>query len=110
MLAHVPPVRPLIPQLEVDRSFVSQAHEPRGRTLVSAVLGLARSLGLESVAEGIETDLHRLVLRDLGCDVGQGYLFGRPAPAAHLTEVLRAEATPRSAEPGIGTRARSSAG
>lgn len=84
-----------IAQLKVDRSFVSQAHEPRGRTLVAAVLGLARSLGLESVAEGIETDLHRLVLRDLGCDVGQGYLFGRPAPAAELTEVLRAEAAAR---------------
>ena len=81
-----------ISQLKVDRSFVSQAHEPRGRTLVSAVLGLARSLGLESVAEGIETDLHRVVLRDLGCDVGQGYLFGRPAPAEEVTETLRVAA------------------
>ena len=79
-----------IAQLKVDRSFVSQAHEPRGRTLVAAVLGLARSLGLESVAEGIESDLHRVVLRDLGCDLGQGYLFARPAEPSTVTQVLRA--------------------
>jgi EAL domain-containing protein (putative c-di-GMP-specific phosphodiesterase class I) len=49
--------------------------------LVRTVVQLARALGLQTVAEGVETAAQRDALRALGCDLGQGYLFGRPGPA-----------------------------
>jgi diguanylate cyclase (GGDEF)-like protein len=75
--------------LKIDRSFV----EPLGGDLgsrspavVRAILALAHSLGLEVVAEGIETDAQRQALLTMGCVYGQGYLFGRPQPAARWTQ------------------------
>ncbi len=50
------------------------------RALVEGVLSLARTLGIETIGEGIETEAQRQTLRELGCDYGQGYLLGRPAP------------------------------
>ena len=44
------------------------------------MLSLARTLGIETIGEGIETEAQRQTLRELGCDYGQGYLLGRPAP------------------------------
>jgi EAL domain-containing protein (putative c-di-GMP-specific phosphodiesterase class I) len=49
---------------------------------------MAHGLGLRVVAEGIETDRQLQVLRSIGCDDGQGYLFGRPDSAEHLSAVL----------------------
>ncbi len=54
---------------------------PRGETCLGAILALARSLGLEVVAEGIETEQQLRILRDMGCVYGQGYFFGRPKSA-----------------------------
>ncbi len=72
--------------LKIDRSFI----EPLGRegvsrssAVVSAILALSHSLGLEVIAEGIETELQRDALKSMGCVHGQGYLFGRPQPASH---------------------------
>ena len=56
--------------------------------IVSAVVGLANNLGLCCVAEGIETDRQLEFLRELGCQNGQGYLFGRPAEGASVTAWL----------------------
>ena len=53
-----------------------------------AIIGLAQSLGLETIAEGVETAAQRDVLWGLGCDTGQGYHFSRPVPAADLEELL----------------------
>lgn len=66
--------------LKVDRSFVS-ALDDEGVTLVQAVVTMAHGLGLMVVAEGIEEAGQAETLRTLRCDLGQGYLFGRPAPA-----------------------------
>jgi EAL domain-containing protein (putative c-di-GMP-specific phosphodiesterase class I) len=70
--------------LKIDRAFVSElGHGGAGshaRAVVSAILALARALGMEVVAEGIETPEELQALRELGCDYGQGYLLGRPAP------------------------------
>jgi diguanylate cyclase (GGDEF)-like protein len=65
--------------VKIDRSFVSQVDtSPHHRTLVEATVMVARSLGMSTVAEGIETAEQAAVVRELGCDKGQGYLFSRP--------------------------------
>jgi diguanylate cyclase (GGDEF)-like protein len=72
--------------IKIDQSFVAplgQEDSPRSLAVIGAILALARSLGLEVVAEGIETDQQLRILRDMGCVYGQGYLFGRPQPAAY---------------------------
>ncbi|WP_288403089.1 EAL domain-containing protein [uncultured Deinococcus sp.] len=70
--------------LKVDRSFVRGVHaDAASGAVVRAIVGLARSFGLRTVAEGIETPEEYRALRDLGCETGQGYLLGLPeAPAA----------------------------
>ncbi len=76
--------------IKVDRSFVSGLGiEKEDSTIVEAVVRLGQSLGLNVVAEGIESPLQLSRLRELGCDRGQGYLFGRARPAA-LVEAERA--------------------
>lgn len=72
--------------LKIDRSFVEPLGpdvSTRSSAVVRAILALAQSLGLEVVAEGIETDAQHQALLAMGCVYGQGYLFGRPQPAAH---------------------------
>ncbi len=71
--------------LKVDRMFVHELEEDNGgRAIVSAVVSLAHALGLEVVAEGVETEQQLDVLRELDCDYAQGFLFSRPVPAAEL--------------------------
>jgi EAL domain-containing protein (putative c-di-GMP-specific phosphodiesterase class I) len=80
-----------IDHLKIDCSFVKGvATEPADLAIVSACLGLGRGLGLDCVAEGIETKRQLEVLNDLGCASGQGYLFGRPMTSAQLEPILRA--------------------
>ena len=77
--------------LKVDRSFVDGLGEdPQDTAIVHSVVALAKALGLSVTGEGIETDKQRQLLRDLGCERGQGYLFARPCPAADLEPLLRA--------------------
>jgi diguanylate cyclase (GGDEF)-like protein len=71
-------------QVKVDRAFVGDlAHDPVSRGLVTAILDISRLLGLQTVAEGVETAEQSAVLRELGVDLQQGWLHGRPAPAVH---------------------------
>jgi len=68
--------------IKVDRSFVSGLGiDPEDTTIVEAVVKLGHSLGLLVVAEGVETPLQLARLREINCDHGQGYVFGRPRPA-----------------------------
>ncbi|MEX5717475.1 putative bifunctional diguanylate cyclase/phosphodiesterase [Geodermatophilus maliterrae] len=68
--------------VKIDRSFVQDlGSEGRSTTLVASIIELARSLQLEVVAEGVETQEQHAVLGDLACSHAQGYLFGRPQPA-----------------------------
>jgi EAL domain-containing protein (putative c-di-GMP-specific phosphodiesterase class I) len=77
--------------IKIDRSFVSGLGlEADDTTIVEAVVRLGHSLGLSVVAEGVETPLQLGRLRELRCDRGQGYLFGRPRPAG-ITESERAD-------------------
>ncbi|MCU1692113.1 MAG: diguanylate cyclase [Frankiales bacterium] len=68
-------------KVKVDRGFTSRLlHDPRARAIVSTVVDLAAALSLDVVAEGIETEEQRDLLREMGCSHGQGFLFGRAAP------------------------------
>ncbi len=72
-------------KIKIDRSFVHElAKSEDCAAIVSAVAGLGRSLRIGTVAEGIETEDQLLLVRAAGCTHAQGYLFGRPCPAAEL--------------------------
>jgi diguanylate cyclase (GGDEF)-like protein/PAS domain S-box-containing protein len=77
--------------VKIDRSFVSNlvANE-HTQKIVSSVLDMARALDLQSIAEGIETPEQLDVVRRLGCELGQGYLFSRPVAAEAICELLGA--------------------
>ena len=78
-------------KLKIDRSFVSSMTQKReSRKIVSAVVGLGQSLGLNTVAEGIETQEQAEMLLWLGCDLGQGYFYGHPLPARDLPACISA--------------------
>ncbi|HEV7417137.1 MAG TPA: EAL domain-containing protein, partial [Tianweitania sediminis] len=68
-------------KLKIDRSFVSrlEADENSG-AVISTIVGLSRALGVDTIAEGVETEHQATLLRAAGCRVVQGYLFGRPEP------------------------------
>jgi EAL domain-containing protein (putative c-di-GMP-specific phosphodiesterase class I) len=71
--------------LKVDKSFVDGlGQDAEARTLVASIVGLARALGIQLVAEGVETELQLAELRALGAELAQGYLFSRPLPATEL--------------------------
>ncbi|SFO88093.1 PAS domain S-box-containing protein/diguanylate cyclase (GGDEF) domain-containing protein [Geodermatophilus dictyosporus] len=75
--------------LKMDRGFVSGIDtDPRGAALVGSVVDLGRTLGMDVVAEGVETAAQREVLVSLGCGFLQGWLTGRPVPAAELPAVV----------------------
>jgi len=75
--------------IKIDRSFVRQILDrPEEARMVKAMLSLSRALGLKTTAEGIESEQALVLLRKLGCDAGQGYLFGSPQPASMITATL----------------------
>ena len=76
-------------QLKVDRSFVGSMTESReSRKIVAAVVGLGQSLGMTTVAEGVETVAQANMLLWMGCDLGQGWFYGRPAPVEEVPRML----------------------
>jgi PAS domain S-box-containing protein len=79
-------------KIKIDASFVqSMTSQPESRKIVAAVVGLGLSLGLETVGEGIEKKEHADLLFSLGCDLGQGWWYGRPMPATELAAFLAKE-------------------
>lgn len=77
--------------LKIDRSFISDmTHDAGDRELVNAAIAMAHGLGIQVVAEGVETDDQRLLLKTLNCDYAQGYLFSKPLPAEDISAQLTA--------------------
>jgi len=78
-----------ISELKIDRSFVRDLGDtPQSGAVVSAIIALARALGLRVIAEGVENVTQMEVLYDLGCHICQGFLFARPMPAAQVEQWL----------------------
>ncbi|NOT43848.1 MAG: EAL domain-containing protein, partial [Acidobacteria bacterium] len=79
--------------LKIDRAFVERLEtDGSASALVRAIVGLGHSLSLHTVAEGIETVRQAELLRGLGCEQGQGYLFGKPMSTSDLTHFARRQA------------------
>jgi PAS domain S-box-containing protein len=91
--------------LKVDRSFVNSMTDKReSRKIVAAVVGLGHSLGLTTVAEGVETEEQAEMLLRLGCQMGQGWLYGRPLTADRIPHMVEAAPwTPSRTSPSQGT-------
>jgi diguanylate cyclase (GGDEF)-like protein/PAS domain S-box-containing protein len=82
--------------LKVDRSFIARmVDDPMSAAIVQTVLALATALGMESIAEGVETAEQAALLRSMKCAAGQGYLWSRPVDAKQAFELVR----PRASRP-----------
>jgi len=78
--------------LKIDRDFVAGiGHDASDEAIVRAVVGMGRNLGLEVVAEGVETDAHVAFAAGLGCDYAQGFHYSPPVPLERIKELLCAE-------------------
>ena len=85
-------------EVKIDRSLIHAMTQSRAtRIIVAAVVGLGRDLGLETVAEGVETEEEAGLLRDMNCDLAQGWHFGRPAAADEIPRMVSAAACNRAA-------------
>ena len=77
-------------KLKIDQTFVRDLNfDPDDAAIVSAIIGLAGSLGLETLAEGVETRAQLDVLLGLGCEKFQGYLFARPQAPINADDIFR---------------------
>ncbi|MBD2437124.1 bifunctional diguanylate cyclase/phosphodiesterase [Nostoc sp. FACHB-110] len=84
-----------INMLKIDRSFVQDVtSNPDSAAVTDAIIALAKSLQLKITAEGVETQEQLEYLQKRGCQEGQGYYFGFPAPAAKITDLLKQNASP----------------
>jgi len=76
-------------QLKIDQSFVHDIHtDPSDAIIVATIIAMADALGLEVIAEGVETEAQRQLLLNKGCKHYQGYLFGKPVPIGQLEKSL----------------------
>ncbi len=78
-----------IDTLKIDRSFVNDIGSPDGDALIKAILGMSQAMGLETVAEGVETAAQAHFLRDNGCHVLQGFLLSRPCLLSDISNVAK---------------------
>ena len=77
-------------RLKIDRSFIDQMMEnDRSKVIVKTILMLGENLGIQVVAEGVESEEQLAVLNELGCRYGQGYLFSPAVPAAQAKRQIR---------------------
>lgn len=78
--------------LKIDRSFVRSMHTAKSDlAIVAAIIAMSKAVGMRVVAEGIEDERHNQILKDLGCDIGQGFYFGKPVPSHEVPALIRGE-------------------
>ena len=84
-------------RLKIDQSFIRDLVTNRDdQAIAAATINLGHSLGLAVIAEGVETENQLEILRSLGCNEAQGYLFARPMPADELEQFLHTHAARRT--------------
>ncbi|HCL63780.1 MAG TPA: hypothetical protein DIC56_02810 [Rhizobium sp.] len=84
-----------VDEIKIDRSFLEDLTSDNGNSaIVKAMINLGKNLGIEVVAEGIETLAQALVLRSWGCEIGQGYYFDKPIPADQIPATVRRHNSP----------------
>ena len=84
-----------VDKLKIDQSFVrGLTGNAQNQAIVTAIVQMARSLGLHTTAEGIEDEPTRALLTELGCDQGQGFLFAKPLAAAEFGAFARRQRVP----------------
>ena len=94
VLRHLP-----VDELKIDRSFINALSDQGDTSLVKAIIKLSHDFDLATVAvgiEGIDGEGQLALLRTLGCDIGQGFLLGRPGPAIAIEDRMRREHDPSS--------------
>ncbi len=86
-----------VDRIKIDRSFITDSlSSANDASIVRAIISLAKSLGLQTIAEGVEDVSQEALLRLFGCDEVQGYLYSRPIPAAAFDKLLRDDAQQRA--------------
>ena len=86
---------PFFDVLKIDRSFVEAAHTSTAARLIESIIAMAHGLGMQVVAEGVETEPQLAFLAERRCEFAQGYLFSRPLPLAALLPLLATWSEPR---------------
>jgi EAL domain-containing protein (putative c-di-GMP-specific phosphodiesterase class I)/CRP-like cAMP-binding protein len=78
-----------IDSLKIDKSFTQKlCSSSRAQVLIKTIVDMAKQLGFPAVVEGIETEEQRQIVQNLGCEIGQGYLFSQPVPFRHAISLL----------------------
>ena len=89
-----------VDMLKIDRSFVERlSHASDNAELARTIVRLGQSLQLVTVAEGVEDSAQFLALRRMGCDVGQGFYFGRPMESEEISRLLGDDIAPPARKP-----------
>jgi diguanylate cyclase (GGDEF)-like protein len=91
--------------VKLDRSLIAELDQPSGRIVLVAVADMAHELGLEVVAEGIETQAQRDESAAIGCDYTQGYLHAHPMPSENIHELLADLVEPTGRQPSVASNA-----
>ena len=83
-----------INHLKIDQSFVREMHKDQGSLqIVKSIIGLGKNMNMDIIAEGIENEKEGRALKELGCDMGQGFLFAKALPEVEVTSLVK-EAKP----------------
>ncbi len=98
--------RLMMNRIKIDRSFIDGIESsPESRELTASIIAMAGALGIDTLAEGVETEAARAVLRELGCDLAQGYLIAKPMPIGDTFDWLRALEARLADEKAVGRQA-----
>jgi diguanylate cyclase (GGDEF)-like protein/PAS domain S-box-containing protein len=76
--------------IKIDKTFLSSARDPAGAKILMSILTMAHELKLSVIAEGVETEADAALLKQIGCEQGQGYLFGAPLPEGRVPAYISA--------------------